>query len=62
MCTYGPGIIGYMGHMGGLINPRPERGQYRAGFSNTGGSLKPQKKLVMHPSKKECPTHGRNVG
>ena len=24
-----------MGHMGGLINPRPGREQYRAGFSNT---------------------------
>ena len=32
-----------MGHMGGLINPRPGRGQYRAGFSNTGGSPKPRK-------------------
>ena len=34
-----------MGHMGGLINPRPRRGQYRAGFSNTGGSPKPQKRV-----------------
>ena len=33
-----------MGHMGGLINPRPLCGQYRAGFSNTGGSPKPQKR------------------
>ena len=33
-----------MGHMGGLINPRPGRGQYRAGFSNTGGSPKPRKR------------------
>ena len=24
---------GDMGHLGGLINPRPGRGQYRAGFS-----------------------------
>ena len=30
--------------MGGLINPRPGRGQYRAGFSNTGGSPKPRKR------------------
>ena len=30
--------------MGGLINPRPWRGQYRAGFSNTGGSPKPRKR------------------
>ena len=33
-----------MGHMGGLTNPRPGRGQYRAGFSNTGGSPKPRKR------------------
>ena len=33
-----------MGHMGGLINPRPGRGQYRAGFPNTGGSPKPRKR------------------
>ena len=33
-----------MGHTGGLINPRPGRGQYRAGFSNTGGSPKPRKR------------------
>ena len=33
-----------MGHMGGLINPRPGRGQYRASFSNTGGSPKPRKR------------------
>ena len=37
-------MVGDMGHMGGLINPRPGRGQYRAGFSNTGGSPKPQKR------------------
>ena len=34
---------GDMGHMGGLITPRPRRGQYRASFSNTGGSPKPRK-------------------
>ena len=33
-----------MGHMGGLINPRSGRGQYRAGFSNTDGSPKPRKR------------------
>ena len=33
-----------MGHKGGLINPRPGRGQYRASFSNTGGSPKPRKR------------------
>ena len=30
--------------MGGLINPRPGCGQYRAGFSKTGGSPKPGKR------------------
>ena len=30
--------------MGGLTNPRPGRGQYRAGFSNNGVSSKPQKR------------------
>ena len=34
-----------MGHTGGLINPRPGRGEYRAGFSNTGGSPKPRKRV-----------------
>ena len=29
---------------GGLINPRPGHGQYRAGFSNTGGSPEPRKR------------------
>ena len=33
-----------MGHMGGLINHRPGRRQYRAGFSNTGGSPKLRKR------------------
>ena len=33
-----------MGHMGGLINPRPGRIQYRAGLSNTGGSPGPRKR------------------
>ena len=33
-----------MGHMGGLKKARPRRGQYRAGFSNTGGSPKLQKR------------------
>ena len=37
-------MVGDMGHMGDLINPRPWRGQYRAGFSNTGGSPKPRKR------------------
>ena len=37
-------MVGDMGHKGGLINPRPRRGQYRAGFSNTGGSPKPRKR------------------
>ena len=37
-------MVGDMGHMGGLINPRPWRGQYRAGFSNNGGSPKPRKR------------------
>ena len=35
---------GEMGHMDGLINPRPGRGQFWAGFSNTGGSPKPRKR------------------
>ena len=34
---------GDMGHMGGLINWRR---QYRAGFSNTGGSPKPRKRAT----------------
>ena len=34
----------HVSFMGGLINPRPWRGQYRAGFSNTGGSPKPRKR------------------
>ena len=33
-----------LGHMGGLINPHPGRGQYRAGFSKTGGSPRPRKR------------------
>ena len=33
-----------MGYKGGLIYPRPWSGQYRAGFSNTGGSPKPRKR------------------
>ena len=44
-------MVGDMGRMGGLINPRPGRGQYRAGFSNTGGSPKPQKRA---PCQKKC--------
>ena len=40
-----------MGHMGGLINPRPGRGQYRAGFSNIGGSSKPQKRAPCEKSR-----------
>ena len=35
-----------MGHMGGLINPHPGCGQYRACFSNTGGSPKPRKRAA----------------
>ena len=42
-----------MGHMGGPINPRPGRGQYRAGFSNTGGSPKPRKKAPCKKPKKK---------
>ena len=41
-----------MGHMGGLINPRPGRGQYRASFSNTGGSPKPRKRATCQKKKK----------
>ena len=40
-----------MGHMGGLINPRPGCGQYRAGFLNTGGSPKPRKRVLCQ---KKC--------
>ena len=39
-----------MGHVGGLINPRPGRGQYRAGFSNTGGSPKHRKRAPCQKS------------
>ena len=42
-----------MGHMGGLINPRPGRGQYRAGFSNTGGSPKPRKRAPCQKKNKK---------
>ena len=41
-----------MGHMGGLINPRPGRGQYRADFSNTGESPKPRKRAPCQKKKK----------
>ena len=34
----GEPMEGDMGPRGGLINPRPGPGQYRAGFSNAGGS------------------------
>ena len=36
--------------LGGLINPRPGRGQYRAVFSNTGGSPKPRKRALCQKS------------
>ena len=39
-----------LGHMGGLINPRPGRRQYRAGFSNTDGSPKPRKRAPCQKS------------
>ena len=42
-----------MGHMGGQTNPRPGRGQYRAGFSNTGGCPKPQKKAPCQANKQQ---------
>ena len=57
-----------MGHMGGLINPRPWRGQYRAGFSNTGGSPKPQKrepgqkKLDNNFKRRDYPTLEHTLG
>ena len=41
-----------MGHMGGLINPCPGYGQYRAGLSNTGGSPKPRKRAPCQKKKK----------
>ena len=40
-----------MGHMHGLINPCPGRGQYQAGFSNTGGSSKPRKRAPCQKKK-----------
>ena len=42
-------------HMGSLINPRPKRGQYQAGFSNTGGSPKPRKRAPCQKKKKKQP-------
>ena len=56
-------MVGDMGHKGGLINPRPWRGQYQAGFSNTGGSPKPrkrapyQKKTLLNFVKKKLAVH-----
>ena len=41
--------------MGGLINPRPWRGQYRTGFSNTGGSPKPRKRAPCQKRSKNSP-------
>ena len=35
---------GDMGHIGGLINPRPWRGRCRAGYSNTGEPPLPRKR------------------
>ena len=40
-----------MGRMGGLINPRPGGGQYRAGFSNTGASPEPRKRAPCQKRK-----------
>ena len=36
-------MVGGMGHIGGLTNPRPWRGRCQAGYSNTGGPPKPRK-------------------
>ena len=44
-------MAGDMGHMGGLINPLPVRGQHRAGFANTGGSPKPRKRAPCQKNK-----------
>ena len=40
----GERTVGDMGHKGGLTNPRPGRGQCRAGPSDTGGSPMPRKR------------------
>ena len=49
----GEQMVGDMGHMGGLINPRPGRGQHQAGFSNTGGSPKPRKRAPCQKNNKK---------
>ena len=48
---YGEHMEGDMGHTGGLINPLPLAWQYRAGFSNTGESPKPQKRAPCQKKK-----------
>ena len=40
-------MAGGVGHMGGLINPRPWRGRCRAGYSNTGGPPLPRKRAPL---------------
>ena len=41
-------------NMGGPTNPRPGLGQYRAGFSNNGGSPKPRKRAPFQKKIAEC--------
>ena len=40
-------MAGYVGHTGGLTNPRPWRGRCRAGYSNTGGPPLPRKRAPL---------------
>ena len=52
-------MAGGMGHTGGLTNPRPWRGRFRAGYSNTGGPPLPRKrapvqKIHKHRSIFDC--------
>ena len=47
-------FLGFLSVLYGLINPR---GQYRASFSNTGGSPKPRKRA---PCQKKLKKHGVN--
>ena len=51
-------MVSDMEHKGGLINPRPWHGQYRASFSNTDGSPKPRKRAPCQ-KKKEIELNGR---
>ena len=53
-------MAGSVGHTGGLTNPRPWRGRYRAGCSNTGGPPLPRKRAPLQKKMwvdSECPVN-----